>query len=271
MVGSQAISTGQFAHRVPRREAARVQQRASSIFRFGIVKRYCKHDSAAALRGAFTSASVTHRAALTAKELPDFFAKLGNYVDKFGGDRLTQLAVNFLALTMVRTGELRGAEWSEIDFDAAEWRIPAARMKMKHPHIVPLSRQATLILKELKTLAGESVYVFPQKDNPAKVMSENTILYALYRLGYHSRATGHGFRSTASTILNEIGWNPDVIERQLAHKDRNEIRGIYNRAQYLPERRKMLQAWADTLSEFAKPKDQRKVIAGKFGTRRAVT
>jgi integrase len=247
---------------------SRVQQRASAVFRYGIANGYCQRDPAADLRGAFTPAKVTHRAALTAKELPDFFTKLGKYVDKFGGDRRTQLAVRFLMLTMVRTGELRGAEWTEFDLEAAEWRIPAERMKMGEPHVVPLSRQALAILKELKALAAGSVYVFPQKGNPLKVMSENTILFAIYRLGYHSRATGHGFRATASTILNEIGWNPDVIERQLAHQERNKVRAAYNRAMHLPERKKMMQAWADMLDEFAKPKDERKVIAGKFGAKR---
>ena len=243
---------------------SRVQQRASAVFRYGIANGYCQRDPAADLRGAFTPPKVTHCAALTAKELPTFFEKLAVY----DGERRTQLAIRFLALTMVRTGELRGAEWSEFDLAAAEWRIPAERMKMGEPHIVPLSRQAIAILKELAGLAKGSPYVFPQTANPAKMMSENTILYALYRMGYHSRATGHGFRATASTILNEIGWNPDVIERQLAHQERNKVRRAYNRATHLPERKKMMQAWADMLDEFAKPKVERRVIAGRFGAKR---
>ena len=167
---------------------------------------------------------------------------------------------------MVRTGELRGAEWSEIDFDACEWRIPAARMKMGEAHVVPLSRQALVILDDLKLLTEGSRYLFSQRGNADKVMSENTILYALYRMGYHGRATGHGFRATASTILNEIGFAPDVIERQLAHAERNRVRAAYNRASYLPERRKMMQQWADILDSYAAP--QRKVVAGRFGAKR---
>lgn len=241
---------------------ARVQQRASAVFRYGIANGYCVRDPAADLKGAFTPSKLKHFAALTAKELPEFFQKL----ERYEGDRITQLAVRFLLLTMVRTGELRGAEWTEFDLEAAEWRIPAERMKMGEPHVVPLSRQALAILKELKTLTVESRYVFPQKGNPAKVMSENTVLFALYRMGYHGRATGHGFRSTASTILNETGWKPDVIERQLAHQERNKVRAAYNRAMYLPERRKMMQMWADLLNQYAAP--ERKVVAGKFGAKR---
>ncbi len=158
-----------------------------------------------------------------------------------------RLAVRLLLLTFVRTGELRGAKWEEINFDAAEWRIPAERMKMRDPHIVPLSTQAISALREMQSRTSNNEYVFPNQQKPTGFMSENTILYALYRMGYHSRATGHGFRSTASTILNEHDFSPDVIERQLAHRERNEVRAAYNHAQYLKERRKMMQWWADYL------------------------
>jgi integrase len=146
---------------------------------------------------------------------------------------------------------LRGAKWEEVNFTKTEWRIPAERMKMRSPHIVPLSKQALSVLKELKKLNGKGELVFPnQRDTGC--MSENTILYALYRMGYHSRATGHGFRSTASTILNENGFPADVVERQLAHCERNSVRAAYNHAQYLPERRKMMQWWADHLDKLAR-------------------
>jgi len=127
-------------------------------------------------------------------------------------------------------------------------------MKMKEQHIVPLSRQAVEVLKELKNHTGNRQYLFPNQHKPTNFMSENTMLFALYRMGYHSRTTGHGFRSTASTILNENGFTPDVIERQLAHSERNKVRAAYNHAQYLPERRKMMQWWADYIDGVAKKK-----------------
>jgi integrase len=160
-------------------------------------------------------------------------------------------ALMLMAYTFVRTGELRGAEWAEFDFDAALWRIPAERMKMGEAHIVPLSRQALEILSELKALTGHRRLVFPNERKPEKPISENTILYALYRLGYHSRATGHGFRSSASTLLNELGFDPDVVERQLAHQERSKVRAAYHRAEYLAERREMMQRWADYVDDLA--------------------
>jgi integrase len=160
------------------------------------------------------------------------------------GDKQTRLALQLLAQTFVRTNELIGAQWVEFDLDNAMWVIPAGRMKMKAEHIVPLSHQALAILTELKELAGGSRFVFPGR-NRDKPISNNTMLFALYRLGYKGKMTGHGFRAVASTILNETGFNPDVIERQLAHCERNEVRGAYNRAEYLPERKRMMQHWAD--------------------------
>jgi len=189
-----------------------------------------------------------HQAYLKESELPEYLAKL----EAYDGSIQTKLALKFLLLTFVRTTELRAATWEEIDFDKAEWRIPAERMKMREQHIVPLSKQAVAVLKELKSLTGQWSYVFANQHKPSGFMSENTMLYALYRMGYHSKATGHGFRATASTILNEHGYEPSVIERQLAHAERNEVRAAYNHAQYLPERRKMMQWWADHLDETAK-------------------
>jgi integrase len=158
-------------------------------------------------------------------------------------------------LTFVRTGELRAAEWKEFNFDKAEWRIPAERMKMRDPHIVPLSRQTLAVLSDLQKKTHNHQYLFPNQHNLKTFMSENTMLYALYRMGYHSRLTCHGFRSTASTILNDSGlFPPDVIEKQLAHRERNQVRAAYNHAQYLPDRRKMMQWWADRLDELTTKK-----------------
>jgi len=190
---------------------------------------------------------VKHYSFLKANELPAYLKKL----DVYDGGLQTKLALRFLLLTFVRTNELRGAQWTEIDWNKAEWRIPAERMKMTEMHIVPLSKQAIAVLRELEKDSSKWPYVFPNRNNPAKFMSENTLLYALYRMGYHSRTTAHGFRSTASTILNENGFRADVIERQLAHSERNTVRAAYNHAQYLPERRKMMQWWADYLDKRA--------------------
>jgi integrase len=134
---------------------------------------------------------------------------------------------------------------------AGEWRIPARRMKMGEEHIVPLSRQALAVLEEIRKLSGKREHVFPNEHHPMKAMSENTILFALYRMGYRGRATGHGFRATASTVLNEHGFEADVIERQLAHMERNKVRAAYHRAEYLKERRRMMQWWADYLDSLA--------------------
>lgn len=173
-------------------------------------------------------------------------------IDGYGelGDKLTAYALRLLALTFVRTGELIGATRDEIDLDGAAWIIPAARMKMRTEHVVPLSRQAVKALRELQAIGGGSRYVFPGR-NPDKPISNNTMLFALYRLGYKGKMTGHGFRAVASTVLNERGFRADVIERQLAHCERNDIRGAYNRAEYLPERRKMMQQWADMVDALA--------------------
>ena len=150
----------------------------------------------------------------------------------------------------MRPGELRKAEWSEFDLDKAEWRIPAHKMKMKAVHIVPLSIQALAILTELHALTGSGRYVFPGARTVTRHMSENTVNAGLRRLGYAvGDMTGHGFRSMASTLLNEQGWNRDAIERQLAHAERDDIRAAYNYAEHLPERRKMMQAWADYLDK----------------------
>lgn len=224
--------------------AHRVQQVCGQIFTYAIVTGRAERNPVNDLRGALTPVVKKHNAYLKAEDLPEFLKKM----DAYDGLQ-TRLAMNFLLLTFVRTGEMRGAMWSEINMDKAEWRIPAERMKMRDPHIVPLSTQAMAVLEALKPITGHWVHVFPNQHKPKGQMSENTILYALYRMGYHGKSTGHGFRATASTILNEHGFRPDVIERQLAHAERNGVRKAYNHAQYLPERRDMMQWWGDYLEE----------------------
>ena len=196
----------------------------------------------------------------TREELPALLKAIARYDEL--GDLQTRLALQLLALTFVRTGELIGATWNEFDLSNAVWVISAERMKMDAEHVVPLSTQALAILAQLKAIAGTSRFVFPGR-NVAKPISNNTMLFALYRLGYKGRMSGHGFRSVASTILNESGlWSADAIERQLAHCERNAVRGAYNRAEYLPERKRMMQWWADYVDSLA---NDSKVIVGHFG------
>jgi integrase len=225
--------------------AQRMMQTCGQVYRYAIITGRTRYNPVNDLRGALKTPVRNHHAHLNADELPEFLAKLETY----DGEPQTKLALKLLILTFVRTTELRGALWQEVNFDKAEWRIPAERMKMKDPHIVPLSSQSIAILRELQKHSGNREFIFPNQQNPSKCMSENTMLYAIYRLGYHSRTTGHGFRATASTIMNEHGFAPDHIERQLAHCERNKVRAAYNHAQYLPERRKMMQWWGDYLDD----------------------
>jgi len=222
--------------------AHRALQVCGQVFRYGIATGRCKRDIAADLRGALTPHKARHQAAIRPEELPELLRAIAGY--ERIGDRQTQLALQLVVLTFVRTSELIGATWVEFDLEHGVWVIPAQRMKMNAEHVVPLSRQALSTLADLKSIGGGSRFVFPGR-NRDRPMSNNTMLFALYRLGYKGKMTGHGFRAVASTILNEQGWRADVIERQLAHCERNEVRGAYNRAQYLPERVKMMQAWAD--------------------------
>lgn len=227
--------------------AHRMMQVTGQIFMYAIATGRAERNPVPDLRGAIKSPIVKHHAALEESELPNFLGKLDAYDEDYEGGRITKLAIRSMILTFVRTTELRAAQWPEFNWEKAEWRVPAERMKMDEDHIVPLSRQAISVLRELESMSGNNRYVFPNEHNRSSYMSENTILYALYRMGYRGRATGHGFRTTASTILNENGFPPDVIERQLSHAERNKSRDAYNRAQYLPERRKMMQWWADYL------------------------
>ena len=193
-------------------------------------------------------------AALKPEELPEFLRRLEDYQ----GHRLTYLGMRFVIYTFVRTSELRLAEWKEFELKSANpvWTIPAERMKMRREHLVPLSKQAVQILQQVAEISGGERLVFPSQNNPNKPMSENTLLFAIYRMGYHSRATTHGFRSVASTILNESEkWHPDAIERQLAHVESNKVRAVYDRAEHLPERRRIKQWWADYLDSLLQPAD----------------
>lgn len=223
--------------------ARRAMQMCGRIFMYAIATGRAERNPVPDLKGALKTPLVNHHAYLKESELPAYLKKLEDY----DGRPQTRLALRLLLLTFVRTTELRAARWDEVNWEKPEWRIPPERMKMRELHIVPLSRQAVAVLRELHELSGKREYIFPNDHKPATFMSENAMLYALYRMGYHSRATGHGFRSTASTILNENGFRADVIERQLAHGERDGVRAAYNHAQYLPERRTMMQWWADYL------------------------
>lgn len=225
--------------------AHRTKQRASQVFRYAIATGRAERDPTADLRGALAPVVVTNRAALTD---PKAVGGLLRAIDGYVGHPSTAFALKLAPLVFVRPGELRAAEWNEFDLDASEWRIPAARMKMGELHIVPLSDQAVALLRKLQSSTATGRYLFPSVRTTARPISENTLGAALRRLGFtKDEMTAHGFRAMASTLLNEQGFAPDIIELQLAHAERNEVRAAYNRAQRLAERRKMMQAWADYL------------------------
>ena len=225
--------------------AHRTKQYVGQVLRYAIATGRAQRDITSDLRGALTPVSTKNHAAVTD---PAAIGALLRSIDGYSGQPATHAALKLAPLVFVRPGELRKAEWSEFNLDAAEWRIPAQRMKMREAHVVPLSRQALAILRELRPITGHGRFVFPSIRTGDRPMSENAINGALRRLGYtNDEMTGHGFRSMASTSLNEQGWHPDVIELQLAHAERNKVRAAYNRATRLGERRKMMQAWADYL------------------------
>jgi integrase len=231
--------------------ARRLKQLVGQIFRFAIVTGRAKRDPSADLKDALraTGEPQRHRA-MPLAELPTFLQKLETY----SGEQQTKLALKLVTLTFLRTTELRAGKWNELenlDGNSAQWRVPAERMKMRLEHLVPLSRQAVAVLRELRTHSGSSPNIFPSPGKE-RCMSSNTMLYALYRMGYHGRATTHGFRGVASTILNESNlFNRDWIERQLAHVERNEVRRAYNAAEWMPDRRRMMQWWADHITAIA--------------------
>jgi integrase len=234
--------------------ASRARQRCEGVFRYGIQTAVCERNPAIDLRGALTPPTVTHQAALKPDEMPEFLHKL----EAYDGHPVTRLAMWFMLYTFVRTKELRLAKWSDFNLDPEEqlWTIPAENMKTKREHHVPLCYQTIDVLEQMKDFSGPDGLVFPQEKNAQNPMSENTLLFALYRMDYHSRATIHGFRATASTILNESGmWHPDAIERQLAHQEGNKVRAAYDRSLHMEQRRKMMQWWADHVDSLMIPAD----------------
>lgn len=233
--------------------AHRAMQNCGQVFRYAVATGRVERDPTGDLRGALPPPKEKHHASIIE---PKRIAGLLRAIDAYEGFFATKCALRLAPLVFVRPGELRRAQWQEIDFDKAEWRIPAERMKMREQHIVPLSSQAIEILRELEPLTNRGIlakpsaprYVFPGAQSRERPMSENAILAALRRMGYpKEEMTGHGFRSMASTLLHEQGWNHQTIERQLAHAERNAVSAAYNFAEHLPERRKMMQAWADYL------------------------
>jgi len=227
--------------------AKRAMQNAGQIFRYAIAHGYAKRNPASEIRPAdvLRPTHKTNLARIDAKELP----ALLRAIEVYQGTHVTRLAMKLMALTFVRTSELIGAKWSEFDMESARWDIPAERMKMRDPHIVPLASQAIEVLEMLRTLTGGREWLFPGDRNANQPMSNNTILQALKRMGYKGQMTGHGFRGLASTILHEQGYAHEHIELQLAHAPRNAVSAAYNHALYLEPRAKMMQDWADYLEQ----------------------
>jgi integrase len=225
--------------------ARRIRSLVGRIFRYAIATGRAEHDISADLRGALASVRVTHHAAITE---PRRIGELLRAIDGYQGQPSTQYALRLAAYLFVRPGELRAAQWTEFDLEACEWRIPAARTKMRAEHVVALASQVVALLHELQALTGSGVLVFPSLSSTFRPLSENALNAALRRLGFgKDEMTSHGFRSMASTRLNELGYSPDVIELQLAHAERNKVRASYNKAVRLEERKNMMQAWADYL------------------------
>jgi integrase len=239
--------------------AKRALETTGQIFRFAVAHGYAKRNPAADIKPGdiLKSRQKVNHARVDAKELP----KLLRAIEVYQGKHVTRLAMKLLAMTFVRTSELIGAKWEEFDLEAARWDIPAERMKMRTPHIVSLSTQALDVLVLLKQLSGNSELLFPGERDPKKPMSNNTILFALKRMGYGGVQTGHGFRGIASTILHENGWPHEHIELQLAHAPRNAVSASYNHALYLAPRTKMMQWW----SSYLEAKQRGKVLEMRSG------
>jgi len=225
--------------------AKRALETTGQVFRFAIAHGYARRNPASEIRPSdiLRSTRKVNYARVDAKELPNLLRA----IEVYQGTHVTRLALKLMALTFVRTSELIGAKWAEFDLEAARWDIPAERMKMRTPHIVPLAKQALDVLDTLHTLTGKNEWLFPGDRNAKKSMSNNTILKALERMGYKGRMTGHGFRGLASTILHEQGQSHEHIELQLAHAPRNAVSAAYNHALYLEPRARMMQGWADVL------------------------
>ena len=227
--------------------AKRALQKTEQIFRYGVQHGFCESDPTVSVRPSdiIPARKIVNQTRIDLKEFP----KLLRDIEAYDGHALTKYALGLIALTFVRTTELIKAEWSEIDYQAGLWRIPAERMKKATPHIVPLSRQTLALLKQVRAITGGGVYLFPSQKTEGKCMSNNTILFALYRMGYHSRMTGHGFRGVASTALNEQGYSERHIELQLSHLTGNAVQRAYDHSKHLTERAAMMQDWANYLDE----------------------
>jgi integrase len=233
-------------HQNTHETARRVLRYCSQTLRYAIITGRAQTDVLGHLRGALAPRKTRHLASV---KDPKQVGALLRAIDGYDGRLVTKFALRFAPLVFVRPGELRHAAWRDFDFLQREWRIPAAQMKARQPHIVALSSQAMVLLRELQPLTGGSLFLFPGERSSDRPMSNNTLNAALRRLGYGpEEMTAHGFRSMASTLLNELGWSSDAIERQLAHGERDGVRAVYNYAQYLPERRRMMQAWSDYLN-----------------------
>lgn len=232
-----------------RETAGRVFQRIKAVYRYAVSHEICENDPTACLKPSefLSKQSVEHRAALAEKDVPQFV----HLLEEYPGEPRTAAALRLLMLTSVRPGELRGARWEEFDLPRALWRIPAERMKMKIEHTVPLSSQALELLKGMHPGDGCAGFVFPSPYHPDQPISDGTLNKALARMGYKGAATAHGFRTLFSTCANEAGWNTDVIEKQLAHQERDDVRAAYNRASWLPQRQELMQWWADHLDTIA--------------------
>ena len=242
--------------------AHRALQNAGQVFRYAVATGRAVRDPSRDLKGALPPPKEKHHASITD---PKAIGALLRAIHGYQGHNVTRCALKLAPLTFVRPGELRRAEWAEFDLEKAEWRIPGEKMKSRAPHVVPLSSQALEVLRELQPLTGKDRYVFPGLRGRDRPMSENTVNAALRRLGYRKdEMTGHGFRSMASTILNEQGWHRDAIERQLAHGERDAVRAAYNYAEHLSERRKMMQAWADYLDGLRVGANVIPIAASKF-------
>jgi integrase len=226
--------------------AHRVLQNCGQVLRYAIATGRAERNPAADLRGALPPVKQSHLAAIIE---PNAIGGLLRAMDAYNGSLVTKCALRLAPLVFVRPGELRQAEWAEFDLDAAQWNIPAAKMKMREPHLVPLAPQAVAILRELHALTGRGRYVFPSARSPQRPMSNNAVLSALRRMGYATdEMSGHGFRAMARTVLDEVlHFRPDYIEHQLAHAVKDPNGRAYNRTAHLPERRKMMAAWADYL------------------------
>lgn len=245
--------------------AKRSKQYCSQIFRYAVITERAERDPSADLKDALKPVQRGHFAALEADDLPDFLRTLETNEARLYAQ--TRNAIRLLMMTFVRTSELIEAKWAEFDLDNAQWSIPAERMKMRRAHLVPLSKQVTVILREQYQLTGQWEWVFPNLFRPRDHMSNNTILKALERMGYKGRMTGHGFRALAmSTIKERLGYRHEVVDRQLAHAQRNKVDAAYDRAQFLADRRKMMQEWADYLDGVSA--NSEKVVKGDFSKSR---